>query len=118
MAVVRLNRLYALGVGLSALGCGGGTEPCTPGPATQFVKTSGDPAPWYFNNPLPTPLRVTARDASNCPVPGVVVNWAIVTGGGGVNPAQSTTDASGVASTVDSVGSASPQIVTATPTTA
>jgi plastocyanin len=85
-----------------------------PGAATQLVKTTGDPATWYFNNPLPTALSVTARDASGCPVPGVTVNWAVASGDGGVSPAQSTTSASGVATTTDSIGSTSPQTVTAT----
>ena len=87
--------------------------PCTPGVATQLVK-SGDGQTWYVNNPLPAPLSVTARDANACPVPGVVVDWTIQTGGGGVSAAQSTTNASGVASTGDSVGAASPQVVRAT----
>ncbi|SRR5216110_514791 len=117
MAVARWNRLCALGVGFS-LGCGGdgggGTGPCTPGPATQIVKSSGDGQSWYVNNPLPVPLGVTARDANACPVPGVLVDWTIQTGGGGLSVAQSTTNSSGVASTVDSVGSASSQMVRAT----
>jgi len=87
--------------------------PCTPGVATQLVK-SGDGQTWYVNNPLPAPLSVTARDANACPVSGVVVDWTIQTGGGGVSAAQSTTNSSGVASTVDSVGAASPQVVRAT----
>src|SRR5256884_4477778 len=49
--------------------------PCTPGAATQLVKTGGDAQSWYFDNPLPSALNVTARDANNCAVPGVVVNW-------------------------------------------
>jgi plastocyanin len=118
MRLARWDRPLALGFGVLALACGGdgggGTGPCTPGAATQLVKTSGDPAAWYFNNPLPSPLSVTARDANNCPVPGVVVNWAVGSGGGGVTPAQSTTNASGVATTTDSIGAASPQTVTAT----
>src|SRR6266576_306574 len=44
----------------------------------------------------------------------LVVNWAVGSGGGGVNPAQSTTSAAGVATTADSVGATSPQTVTAT----
>jgi plastocyanin len=115
---MRWDRHLAVGLGVVALACGGdgggGTGPCTPGAATQLVKTSGDPAAWYFDNPLPAPLSVTARDANNCPVPGVVVNWAITSGGGGVSPAQSTTGATGVATTTDSIGATSPQTVTAT----
>ena len=119
MTFLRWNRLPALGAGLLVLACGGsdgggGTGPCTPGAATQLVKTSGDPAAWYLDNPLPTPLSVTARDANNCPVPGVVVNWAVASGGGGVSPSQSTTGPAGAATTTDSIGSTSPQTVTAT----
>src|SRR5207244_7001328 len=95
-------------------GSGGGMGPCSPGAATQLVKTSGDPDPWYLNNPLPSPLSVTARDASGCPVPGVVVNWAVASGDGAISPAQSTTSASGVATTAGSLGSTSSQTVTAT----
>jgi plastocyanin len=119
MAPVRSIRLAGLGAALLTAACGGsggggGMGPCTPGAATQLVKTSGDPAAWYFNNPLLTSLSVTARDASGCPVPGVTVNWAVGSGGGGVSPAQSTTNSSGVAITSDSIGSSSPQTVTAT----
>ena len=112
-------RLAGLGVALLAVGCGGnggGTGPCSPGAAFQLVYKSGDGQSWYFNNPLPAPLRVTALDASSCPVAGVIVNWAIATGDGAVSPAQSTTDATGVASTTDSVGSATLQKVNATST--
>ncbi len=114
-------RLAGLGVALLAVGCGGGggdggTGPCSPGAAFQLVTKSGDGQSWYFNNRLPAPLRVTALDAASCPVPGVVVNWAVAQGDGTVSPAQSTTDASGVASTTDSVGSATIQKVSATST--
>ncbi len=119
MTFLRWNRLPALGAGLLVLACGGsdgggGTGPCTPGSATQLAKNGGDAQSWYVNNPLPIPLSVIVRDANNCPVPGIVVNWAVGSGGGGVNPAQSTTSAAGVATTADSVGATSRQTVTAT----
>jgi len=85
-----------------------------PGAATQLAKTNGDPGAWYFNNPLPAPLSVTARDANNCPVPGVAISWAIATGDGALSTAQSTTGAGGVATTNDSLGSTATQTVTAT----
>ena len=112
MVVARWNRLYTLGVGLLALACGGGTQP--PGPPAELVITGGDAQSWYFNNPLPTPLSVTAQDVSGRAVPGVVITWAVTSGGGRVNPVQSTTDASGVATTTDSVGSSTIQTVSAT----
>src|SRR5882724_12896750 len=119
MRFLRWGGLSSLGVGVLVLACGGGGDgggmgPCVPGTATQLVKTGGDAQSWYFNNPLPAALSVTARDASGCPVPGVVVNWAVASGDGAISPAQSTTSASGVATTADSLGSTSPQTVTAT----
>ena len=119
MTFLRWGGLSSLGVGVLVLACGGGGDgggmgPCVPGAATQLVKTGGDAQSWFFNNPLPASLGVTARDASGCPVPGIVVNWAVASGDGGVSPAQSTTNANGVAATADSLGSASSQSVTAT----
>ena len=116
----RAARRAALAVASLLAACGGGdkgsgTGPCTPGAATQLVKNGGDAQPWYFNNRLPAALSVKALDASNCPVPGVVVNWTVASGGGGVTPAQSTTGTNGVASATDSIGSSTPQSVTATP---
>jgi plastocyanin len=112
------GRWPVIGTALLGFACGGGssggTGPCTPGAATQLVKTGGDAQAWYFNNPLPTVLSVKALDANNCAVPSVAINWAAASGGGGVSPAQSTTSASGVASATDSIGSSTPQSVTAT----
>lgn len=100
---------------LWASGCNGdGTQP--PGPPSDVMPSGGDGQNWYFNNPLPTPLRVTVVDLSGRPVPGVVVMWAVSSGSGAVSPGQSTTDASGEASTTDSVGSATIQRVSATVT--
>ena len=100
---------------LWASGCnGGGTQP--PGPPADLMPSGGGGQSWYFNNPLPTPLSVTVFDVSGRPVPGVVVTWTVTpgTGVGAVNPAQSTTDANGIASTSDSVGSNTTQRVSAT----
>src|SRR5882762_3954129 len=118
MRFSRWGELSSLGVGVLVLACGGGSGgggmgPCVPGAATQLVKTAGDAQSWYFNNPLPAALSVTARDASGCPVPGVAVNWAVASGDGAVSAAQSTTSASGVATTSDSLGSSASQTVTA-----
>src|SRR5437764_13365431 len=100
---------------LCASGCNGdGTQPV--GPASDIVPRGGDGQSWYFNNPLPTPLSVTVLDVSGRPVPGVVVTWSVTSGdsSGAVNPAQSPTDANGIASTSDSVGSSTIQRVSAT----
>ena len=96
------KRLITLLAGVSAWACNGNsTQPA--GPPLDLLKSGGDAQSWYFNNPLPTPLSVTAIDVSGRPVPGVVVTWTVTSGG--VNPAQSTTNASGVATTIDSISS-------------
>jgi len=108
------RRVITLVAGVSAWACGGdSTQP--PGPPLDLMKSGGDAQSWYFNNRLPTPLSVTAVDASSRPVPGVVVTWAVTSsaGSGAVNPQQSTTDASGVATTTDSLGSSTIQTVSA-----
>ena len=116
MRLACLNRLAAWGVVSGALACagnGGGTTP--PGPPVDLLKTpAGDNQSWYFNNPLPTALSVTAVDVDGRAVPGVVITWAVTTGDGAVTPTQSTTKNTGVASTTDSVGSATLQTVSAT----
>ena len=118
MRLACVNRLAGFGAVLGALSCGGGggggTSP--PGPPTDLTKSGGDAQSWYFNNPLPTLLSVTAHDASGRAVPGVVVTWAVTSpsGSGAVSPTQSTTNASGVATTTDSVGTSTIQTVSAT----
>src|SRR2546427_10036444 len=116
MRLACLNRLAALGVVSGALACGGnggGTPP--PGPPVDLLKTpAGDNQNWYFNNPLPTALSVTAVDVDGRAVPGVVITWAVTSGDGAVTPTQSTTNANGVATTTDSVGGATIQMVSAT----
>jgi hypothetical protein len=47
--------------------------------------------------PLRDSLRVRVTDASGHPVPNVSVNWSVLTGGGAISPASSTTNGSGVA---------------------
>ncbi len=98
-------RLRAAGAALLLAACNDSTTP--PGPPIDLLKTAGDAQSWYFDNPLPTPLSVMVTDPSGDPVPGVVVTWTVTSGAtsGGVNPAQSTTNASGIATTTDSIGS-------------
>ena len=95
------QRVITLLAGVAAWACNGDTT--QPRPPFDLLKSGGDAQTWYFNNPLPTPLSVTAIDVSGRPVPGVVVTWAVTSGG--VNPAQSTTNANGVATTIDSISS-------------
>jgi plastocyanin len=78
------------------------------------AKTGGDAQSWYNNNALPTAFSVTVVDANSTPVPGVRVDWAIVTGtGGSLSPAVDSTDSKGVAETGLTLGSGTTYVVTA-----
>ena len=53
---------------------------------------------------LPAALQVRAEDEFGNPVSGVTVNWAVTAGGGSVDPATSTTAATGIASAAFTLG--------------
>ena len=95
------QRVITLLAGVAAWACNGDTT--QPRPPSDLLKTGGDAQSWYFNNPLPVPLSVIAVDPGGQPVAGVVVTWAATSGG--VSPAQRTTNANGVATTIDSISS-------------
>ena len=105
------KRVITLVAGVSAWACNGDTT--QPRPPSDLVKTAGDAQSWYFNNPLPVSLSVAALDPGGQPVAGVVVTWSVAQGDGAVSPGQSTTNANGVASTIDSLGSSTLQRVSA-----
>src|SRR5881227_497399 len=113
MSVLGRKQLCVLGAVLGALSCGGDGGTTPPGPPVDLLK-AGDNQSWYFNNPLPTALSVTAVDVDGRAVPGVVITWAVASGGGSVTPTQSTTNANGVATTTDSIDGSTIQMVNAT----
>lgn len=103
-----------LAAALLALACNGSsTQPA--GPPALVSKTGGDAQAWYFNNPLPIPFSVKVIDANSRPVPGVEVDWAIVTGSGGsLSASKDSTDGQGAATTILTLGGATTYVVTAT----
>jgi len=105
------KRAITLLVGVAAWACNADTT--QPRPPSDLVVSGGDAQSWYFDNPLPVPLSVIAVDPGGEPVAGVVVTWSVAQGDGAVSPAQSTTNANGVASTIDSIGSSTLQRVSA-----
>ncbi|HMH83622.1 MAG TPA: plastocyanin/azurin family copper-binding protein [Gemmatimonadales bacterium] len=115
------KQAMALLVGVAALACNSdSTQP--PGPPDHLVKSGGDQQEWYFNNPLPVPYSVSVLDANDRPVPGVSVAWSPLVGSDGSfssNP--STTNSSGVATTIHTLGTATMYVVnvvvTGVPTT-
>ena len=112
----KLRLLQTAGTALGVLACGAcnATEP--PGPPAQVVKSGGDAQAGYFNTPLPMPYSVTVYDANNGPVPGVAVDWSIITGGGSLSSNPSITNSDGVGTTVHTLGTATTYVVNATVT--
>src|SRR6266702_5167284 len=105
------QRVITLLAGVAAWACNADTT--QPRPPSDLVVSGGDAQSWYFDNPLPVPLSVIAVDPGGEPVAGVVVTRSVAQGDGAVSPAQSTTNANGVASTIDSIGSSTLQRVSA-----
>src|SRR5207253_617050 len=79
--------------GVAAWACNGDTT--QPRPPFDLLKSGGAAPTWYFNNPLPTPLSVTAVDVSGPSVPGVVVPWAVAAGRATPAPHATTGDGAG-----------------------
>ncbi|HEV8266280.1 MAG TPA: plastocyanin/azurin family copper-binding protein [Gemmatimonadales bacterium] len=75
----------------------------TAGTAVSIVKTAGD------NGTVPPSTQVNytvqSRDTHGNPKGGVTIDWAVVTGGGSITPAQNVTQANGNATAVRTLGS-------------
>ncbi len=76
------------------------------GPATKLVVVSGGGQSVNVAAVAPFPLTVEAQDAAGNAVPGVGVDWVVVTGGS-VSPTLSVTDAAGRAQTTVTMGTSS-----------
>ena len=82
------------------------THTATAGSASRVEKVSGDNQSANPGQQLALPLVVRVLDGANNPIPGRAVTWVIGDGGGTVDPANTTTDASGNASTNWTLGPA------------
>lgn len=84
-----------------ATGCGGGTEPEPGNPVMASVSGNAQTADVGEEVTNPLVVRITQDGAA---VSGRTVTWSVTAGGGSVDPASSTTDASGNASTTWTLG--------------
>jgi hypothetical protein len=73
----------------------GHVEPLVP---ANLEAAGGNGQQGIVGAPLTDPLSVRVTDASGHAVPDITVNWSVLTGGGTISPASSTTNGSGVAS--------------------
>jgi hypothetical protein len=83
-------------------------------PAAAVAVQSGNGQQSTVGSMLPNPLVVRVSDANGQPVRGAAVQWTVVSGGGVVEPAASTTDAAGLAQAQWRLGGVGAQSVTAT----
>lgn len=85
------------------------------GPPSKISVASGDNQTGTVSQPLLSPLVVVVTDSNNIPVAGVAVIFAVTAGGGTLSVTKATTDPSGQASTVLTLGpNPEPNTVTAT----
>jgi plastocyanin len=100
MPMVKTGLLIGCAVLLAA--CGGGGE----GSSSAFTISvaGGEGQTGAAGNPLPNPIEVEVRDADGDPA-SVTVDWAVLSGGGSLGAASSSTDGSGIASTTWALGS-------------
>ena len=82
------------------------TVTATVGGATQMTIDAGQDQVDTVGHTLPVPLAVRVADDFNNPVAGVLISWAVLDGAGLVNPSSSTTNASGIATTSWTLGTA------------
>lgn len=71
---------------------------------TQLQKVAGDAQTGPAGQPLPTPLTVELRDALGNTIPGALVSFTVIQGGGNVASPSATTDGNGRASTAFTLG--------------
>ncbi len=96
------NTLTAMASGLTTATF---TATGNPGNASQMALAGGNGQTGTAGAALATSLSVLVRDALNNPVSGVTVGWA-TTSGGAMTPASSVTNASGIATTSWTLGTA------------
>src|SRR5689334_6526002 len=110
MRLMRPSYVASLVLLFAAYGCGDSTSP-QPLPSVSIVSGDAQQVPLGQTEPAPLIVAVTAPNGD--PMPGVQVNWGIVSGGGSLSATSSMTDQSGHASVTWTLGSSGPQVVKA-----
>ncbi len=91
------------------------TATAVAGAAADLSLASGDNQTGTASQALPTPLAVKVTDQYGNPVSGVAVGWAVTSGTASVSPTSTTSDATGLAKTVLTLGATpGPVVVSAT----
>ncbi len=106
MNIVRPARWLAAALGVLAAACGGSTEPPAGGGASQIQIVSGNGQVQLVGQSLPSPLVVKVVNGSGSPIAGATVTFSVASGSASVSPTTATTDATGLAQTLVTLGSA------------
>jgi hypothetical protein len=88
---------------VAAGACSDDTQPVVP---AIIEPNDGDGQIGAPGNPLPNSLKVRVSDAGGNAAPGVAVTWSVVSGGGAISPASSTTNSAGIATAQFTLGPA------------
>ena len=88
---------------LASVACSGSTDVGTPAP-TNVEAFGGTDQSGVVGTPLLDSLRVRVTDADGNGVPGVRVTWSVLTGGGQISPATTTTNSTGGAAAQFTLG--------------
>lgn len=97
----RLRQLVAASAVIVAVACG---DDDTGLSVAKTATNSGDDQTGLVSQELAQPLRVIVLDAAGDPVNGIVVTWATGEAGSALDPATSSTDLDGIASTSWTLG--------------
>lgn len=95
---------FTVTVTLALAACKDSNDPGVGPPANVLIQSGGGPQAGVFGQPVPIAPTVLVTDASNRPVPGATVTFAIVSGGGTLSAATQTTSATGTASVIWTMG--------------
>src|SRR6476469_1456599 len=95
--MIRISRAGALILLVASLGCGSDSTPISPPGIEVLTKESGDNQQILPDQTTLAPLVVAVKSIDGDPVPGVKVNWGIITGGGSLSSSSTTTDQAGKA---------------------
>jgi hypothetical protein len=96
-------RAFSL-VALALAACTDSNGPSLGPPAKLLIQAGGAPQTAVFGQAVPIAPRVLVTDASNHPVPGVAVTFAITSGGGSLTSTTQTTNSTGLVSVVWTLG--------------
>lgn len=103
---IMITKKHFLPLGLLIIGACSSSSHLQPDVPTSLSILSGDGQSGQVGSQLADSVRVKVSDVGGNGVPGVGVNWSVLTGGGSVSPGSSVTNSSGIAAAAFTLGPA------------